>query len=55
MLFTLAACAGNVHGLRDIARPHVLRLTASLSETIFILVRSDYDAVCIERSAGARR
>jgi DNA-binding IclR family transcriptional regulator len=51
-LFMLAARAGNVLGLRDIARPHVLRLTASLGETIFILVRSDYDAVCIERSAG---
>ncbi len=51
-LFMLAARAGNAMGLRDICRPHLLRLTASLGETLFVLLRSDYDAVCIERSAG---
>ena len=51
-LFLLAARAGNVLGLRDIARPVLLRLTASLGETLFLLVHNGYDAVCIERSAG---
>ncbi len=51
-LFLLAAKAGNPMGLRDVCRPVLLRLTASLGETLFLLVRSGYDAVCIDRSAG---
>ena len=51
-LFLLAAKAGDVMGLRDLARPTLLRLTASLGETLFLLVHNGYDAVCIERSAG---
>lgn len=52
-LFSLAASAGNPHNLRDLARPSLLRLTGALGETVFLLVRSGYDAVCIDRSAGA--
>lgn len=51
-LFLLAARAGDVRGLRDIARPVLLRLTASLGETLFLLVHNGYDAVCVERTAG---
>lgn len=51
-LFLLAAKAGDVLGLRELARPHLLRLTASLGETLFLLVHNGYDAVCIERSEG---
>ncbi|MBR0669657.1 IclR family transcriptional regulator [Neoroseomonas soli] len=51
-LFLLAAKAGGTPGLRDIARPVVLRLTAALGETLFLLVHNGYDAVCIERTAG---
>lgn len=51
-LFLLAAKAGNPLGLRDVCRAVLLRLTASLGETLFLLVRSGYDAVCIDRSAG---
>lgn len=51
-LFLLAAQAGNALGLRSLARPTLLRLTASLGETLFLLVHNGYDAVCIERTAG---
>lgn len=51
-LFLLAAQAGNTLGLRELCRPAMLRLTSSLGETLFLLVRSGYDAVCIDRSAG---
>jgi DNA-binding IclR family transcriptional regulator len=51
-LFVLAARAGNPLGLRDAARPILLQLTASLGETLFLLVHNGYDAVCIDRSAG---
>src|SRR5215216_6046770 len=41
-LFLLAARAGNPMGLRDLCRPVLLRLTASLGETLFLMVRSGY-------------
>lgn len=51
-LFVLAARAGDRLGLRELARPVLLRLTASLGETLFLLVHDGYDAVCVDRSAG---
>jgi DNA-binding IclR family transcriptional regulator len=51
-LFRMAALAGNPMNLRELCRPSLLRLTGSLGETIFLLVRSGFDAVCIDRTAG---
>ncbi|MFD1624165.1 IclR family transcriptional regulator [Azospirillum griseum] len=51
-LFTMAARAGNPNNLRDICRPIMLRLSATLRDTIFLLVRSGFDAVCLDRSEG---
>lgn len=50
--FTLAARAGDSMGLRALCRPALLRLCASLGDTIFLLVRSGFDAVCLDRSEG---
>ena len=50
--FVLAARAGNPMNLRDLCRPSVLRLCASLGDTIFVLARSGFDAVCLDRSEG---
>lgn len=50
--FTLAAKAGNVSGLRSLCRPVLLRLGARLNDAIFLLVRSGYDAVCLDRNEG---
>jgi len=50
--FVLAARAGNPMNLRELCRPVLLRLAGSLGETIFLLVRSGFDAVCIDRTAG---
>lgn len=50
--FVLAARAGLAGGLRDLARPVMLRLSATLNDTIFLLVRNGYDAVCIDRIEG---
>ncbi|MDJ1158685.1 IclR family transcriptional regulator [Chelatococcus sp. SYSU_G07232] len=50
--FALAASAGNPGNLRDLCRPALLRLSASLGDTIFLLVRSGFDAVCLDRSEG---
>ena len=50
--FALAAQAGNTMDLRSLCRPSMLRLCASLSDTIFLLVRSGFDAVCLDRIEG---
>ena len=50
--YVLAARAGHANGLRDLARPALLRLSATLSDTIFLLVRNGFDAVCLERVEG---
>lgn len=50
--FVLAARAGQAGGLRDLAKPVLLRLSATLTDTIFLLVRNGYDAVCLDRIEG---
>jgi len=50
--FALAAQAGNTTDLRSLCRPSLLRLCASLGDTIFLLVRSGFDAICLDRSEG---
>ncbi|CPR18651.1 IclR family transcriptional regulator [Brenneria goodwinii] len=50
--FALAAKAGNVHGLRNLCRPVLLRLGARLNDAVFLLVRSGYDAICLDRNEG---
>jgi DNA-binding IclR family transcriptional regulator len=50
--YVLAARAGQASGLRDLARPALLRLSATLSDTIVLLVRSGFDAVCLDRIEG---
>jgi DNA-binding IclR family transcriptional regulator len=50
--FVLAARAGQACGLRELARPTLLRLSATLGDTIFLLVRNGYDAVCLDRIEG---
>ncbi len=50
--FALAALAGNSMDLRALCRPAMLRLCASLGDSIFLLVRSGFDAVCLDRSEG---
>jgi DNA-binding IclR family transcriptional regulator len=51
-LFSLAARAGHSWDLRSLCRPALLRLCASLGETMFLLVRSRFDAVCVDRIDG---
>src|SRR3569833_1286666 len=50
--YVLAARAGQANGLRDLAWLVLLRLSATLSDTIFLLVRNGFDAVCLERVEG---
>jgi DNA-binding IclR family transcriptional regulator len=50
--FALAARAGQSGNLRDVVRPSLLRLSASLGDSLFLLARSGFDAVCLDRSEG---
>lgn len=50
--FALAAQAGNPNRMRDLCRPALLRLCASLDETIFLFVRNSFDAVCLDMCDG---
>jgi DNA-binding IclR family transcriptional regulator len=50
--FALAAQAGNPNGMRTLCRPALLRLCASLGDTIFLLVKSGFDAVCLDMCEG---
>lgn len=50
--FALAARAGNTGNLRELARPSLLRLSASLGDSLFLLARCGFDAICLDRSEG---
>ncbi|WP_061133673.1 IclR family transcriptional regulator [Caballeronia fortuita] len=50
--FSLAAQAGHPSRMRALCRPALLRLCASLGETIFLLVKSSFDAVCLDMCEG---
>lgn len=50
--FALAARAGDSMDLRTLCRPALLRLCASLGDTIFLLARSGFDVVCLDRVEG---
>jgi len=50
--FSLAARAGNPSRMRTLCRPALLWLCASLGDTIFLLVKSSFDAVCLDMCEG---
>lgn len=51
--FALAAAAGSHHSnLRAVCRPAMLRLSGMLNDTLFLLVRHGFDAVCLDRIDG---
>ena len=51
-LFCLAAQASAGQDLRTLARPALLRLNASLGDTVLLMVHSSFDAVCLDRVEG---
>lgn len=51
-LFELAARAGERGGLRSQFRPALLRLGAALGDSVFLLVRAGFDAMCLDRWEG---
>lgn len=50
--FSMAARSRRRDGILSIARPALLRLSATFNDTVFLLVRSNFDAVCLDRIEG---
>lgn len=50
--FALAAKAGNGGNLQQLCRPAMLRLGARLDDALFLLARSGFDAICLDRNEG---
>lgn len=51
--YAMGAAAGRYRSnLREIYRPSMLRLCGMLNDTVFILVRHGFDAVCLDRIDG---
>jgi DNA-binding IclR family transcriptional regulator len=51
--YALGSAAGRYRSnLREIYRPSMLRLCGMLSDTVFILVRHGFDAICLDRIDG---
>lgn len=51
-LCEFGAIAANRYGLRDASRPSMTRLTELTGDTVYMSIRRNYDAICIERYEG---
>lgn len=48
-MFTLAAAAADGTGLRRVCGPALLRLAGETGDTVFLMARSGFHAVCVDR------
>ena len=51
-LFALGALAADGTGLRKVCRPALLRLASKSGDTVFLMARSGFNAVCVDRQEG---
>lgn len=51
-LFAMGAAAADGTGLRRLARPAVLRLSAETGDTTFLMARAGFNTVCVDRQEG---
>jgi DNA-binding IclR family transcriptional regulator len=51
-LLTLGAQAGNTGGLRELARPALMRLSEAFQDSFFLFVQDGYYALCLEIQEG---
>lgn len=51
-LFSLGAKAADDTGYRRLCRPILMDLAASTGDTVFLMARSGFDAVCVDRQEG---
>ncbi|PRX64076.1 IclR family transcriptional regulator [Nonomuraea fuscirosea] len=51
-LFSLGMAAANRYGLADLASECMLRLAERTHDTVYLTIRSGYEAVCVDRVTG---
>jgi DNA-binding IclR family transcriptional regulator len=51
-LFALGATAADGTGLRVLARPALMRLSASTGDSVFLMARAGFNTVCVDRQQG---
>lgn len=51
-LFAMGATAADGTGLRRLARPALVRLSAETGDTLFLMARAGLNAVCVDRQEG---
>jgi DNA-binding IclR family transcriptional regulator len=51
-LFALGAAAADGTGLRRVSRPALLRIAAETGDTVFLMARSSFNVVCVDRQEG---
>lgn len=52
-LFVLGAAAADGTGLRKVSRTALLRIAAATGDTVFLMARSGFNVVCVDRQEGA--
>lgn len=52
-LFTIGAKAADGTGLRRLCRPALSRIAAQTGDTVFLMVRSGFNTVCVDRQEGS--
>jgi DNA-binding IclR family transcriptional regulator len=53
MLYELGLAAAPLSALRDLCHPHVQAVAAQTGDTAFLIIRSGFDGVCIDRQEGS--
>lgn len=51
-LFALGATAADGTGLRKLCRPALLRIAGETGDTVFLMARSGFNVVCVDRQEG---
>jgi DNA-binding IclR family transcriptional regulator len=52
-LFALGATAADGTGLRKLCRPALLRIAGETGDTVFLMARSGFNVVCVDRQEGS--
>ncbi len=53
LAFELGLAGSSMYDIRDICEPTMAQLAADTGDTVYLVVRSDVDAVCIHRCEGS--
>ncbi|SEI10253.1 transcriptional regulator, IclR family [Rhizobium tibeticum] len=52
-LFAMGAAAADGTGLRVLARPALMRLSAATGDSVFLMARAGFNTVCVDRQQGS--